>query len=369
MRPPRWSRSALVSAALLLGATGASGIEDPPARWTASDEMLLFFDAATKIRDHGLASLDLVDVVEQSLGLVLADLDPYSHFLSAEAYARFREAQRPDYGGVGMELSRDRQGRLRCLPYPDTPASKAGIWDGDILTKVNGIPVQRQHPTEIGWRIRGAPDTAVRLTVHTGRQPPRETTLLRTVIRAPTVTARNRGGLPWIRLFRFGPTTTDELKRALTPLSGPVVLDLRGNPGGSLYDAIDAASLFLPKGAVITGIRNRSSTTWHSVQADPAIPETPLVLIQDERTASAAELFIAALTGHDRARSAGAPTFGKGASQQLFELVDGSALLLTDAVFLQPDESPIPAEGLAPNIPLDPAALSAAELKARLAAP
>lgn len=340
---------------------------DPEVRerqWTTHEEMLVFFDAATKISANSLAPHALGDLVQRSLSLLAADLDPHSHYLSAEAYAQYVQAQRPGYGGVGMELSEDRRGLLRCLPYPGTPAADAGIRDGDVLHAVDGTPVLGKRLPEVGWRIRGTSGSTVMLTVQTGVQAAREVEVTRARVRAPTVTAQPAGDLTWLRIYRFGATTPEELRNHLSevPEGTPAVIDLRGNPGGGLYDAVDAARLFLPAGAIVTAIRDRDSLKVLAAESPPKIPNTQLILLQDERTASAAELFIAALTGNRRAVSAGSPTFGKGSTQRLIELMDGSALVLTDAVFLQPDRTPIPATGLPPTLHTDPAAATAVEL-------
>jgi carboxyl-terminal processing protease len=131
-----------------------------------------------------------------------------------------------------------------------------------------------------------------------------------------------------------------------------MVIDLRGNPGGSLYDAMDAAGLFLGEGAFIAGVRTRDQLREHRTTKSARFPDGDLWLLQDERTASSAELFIAALTENGRARSLGTRTVGKGSTQSMIPLTDGAALLLTVGELLAPEGMRYDGVGLEPSVPL-----------------
>ena len=323
--------------------------------WTANEAMLLYFDAVSKIHQQALVSNEYAAIITDSLTHYVKTLDPHSRFFSADAYARWKEHQSSRYAGAGMELATDREGSIACFPYPGSPAALAGIRDGDRLMAVDGVTLEQMDVFSVGMRVRGLPGSAVTLHVKDAAGIDRAVEMVRRQMHAPSVVVEAGEGMHRIRIYRFTTSTATELAEvvARAQASVPVVIDLRGNPGGSLYDAIDAAALFLNQGAMIASIRTREQTRTHRAERPPPFPDREVWLLQDERTASSAELFIAALTGNARARSLGARTAGKGTTQSMIELVDGAALLLTVGELLTPKAKGFHDVGLAPSLSLN----------------
>jgi carboxyl-terminal processing protease len=353
MQPPRFETglSVVLAGASLL--VMGSQEPAPPAngRWTAKQEMLVFFQAVQAIETHALIPQTADAIVRESLQDYLGTLDPYSHYLNPTEHAALQSGLQGRYAGVGMELCLRPQGGYECVPYPDSPAALAGIRERDILMQVDGADVAGWSLEQLGGRIRGEPGAEVELTVQRGEDSFRFG-VTRRAVQAPSVMAARIGPAPLLRVYTFRDTTADELRNAIQalPPEAAVVVDLRGNPGGDPYGAADAANLFLERDTVLLRIRNRNGTTNIVARRPPAFPDRPLILLQDERTASAAEVFVAALAANRRALSIGRPSFGKGTTQRIEPLLDGSAIVLTDGECLPPQGEGYHGQGLNPSL-------------------
>jgi carboxyl-terminal processing protease len=318
--------------------------------------MLMFLEAVRTIADRALQSPQPPEVVRGCLKAYVTTLDPHSDFLSADDYAAYRHAQNPDYGGVGMELVRDPKGAFVCMPYPGSPAEQAGLVDGDQLIAVDGHPCGGLSLIRVGPRVRGPSGTAVRLTVQgPSETAPRDVRVVRAPVQARSAVPRRYAPFAAVRIYAFTSQTAEELDRIVGTLDPdqPLVIDLRGNPGGDLFGAVDTARLFLAEGQPIVELRTRSKQTPFVVKNGAKHLSRPLYLLQDSRTASAAEVFVAALVGNGRAHSLGSRTFGKGTTQDLVELVDGSALVLTDGQLYGPGSRSFDGVGLRPMTELE----------------
>jgi carboxyl-terminal processing protease len=301
----------------------------------------------------------------QAFKAYLLQKDPYADFLAREEYARFRKMlQDEQSAGIGLELERDRTGRISCYPDPEGPAARAGVAAGDELVAIDGHPVQgKALPTLVAM---AAGEAGSPLTIDIARKD--RTTRRLTVVRTRSVTAsvieQRYGARSVIRVAYFTPNTRQELEFILlTNLNrvDPVILDLRGNRGGDLNAAIDCAMLFLDRGATVVSVRGRRDThAYVSSIAGPARQKSVL-LLQDEETASAAEVFIAALTENGRAVSIGRKTFGKGTRQDLIALRSGAVLILTTGYLLTPSGKAVEGGGLAPDCLLPPDAADIAK--------
>lgn len=322
-------------------------------RSIASDSSLrLYKEAITTITKHAPQPLSQKQIVRDTLKAYLRSLDPFSDYLLPDEYANFRALQQPHYAGVGMDLLQTRMSQIVCIPYPDGPAAQAGIVLGDVLQAVNGVDVEGQSVLTVGTKIRGKAGSPVDIRV-VRQGIAHDVHLVRTALQARTVFVEQRDGLPIVRVVSFTEQTPHELLAAFTTLSHApaVILDLRGNTGGSLQGAIDAAQLFLAHGKQVVRIKTQEGLKEFS--SDRHTPITvPLYVWQDTWTASAAEVFIAALRHHQRAVSLGKTTFGKGIMQQFFELSDGSALLFTTGYLQPPHGVSYHNRGLEPMYPL-----------------
>lgn len=344
----------VVHAASLLGLLVLSTPAQPPARWTDDDSMLAFFQAAREISARSIQPASVDEIARKAMNAYLRDTDRYARYLSPADFALIQESAQASYGGVGMEVSQEPDGSVRCIPYPDSPAELSGILEGDILIAVDGRPVVPSEPLLLtGARVRGPVDSEVVLGLRRRGHARIEARIQRAQVRSRTVLPA--GANTW-RILVFAQATPQELHEALagSDLEGTIVLDLRGNPGGSLSAAIECARLFLAKDMPVVEVRTRASSVRHAGREDAPFLESPrLVIWQDRHTASAAEVFTAALTFNARALSVGQTSFGKGVTQRTTELVNGSALIHTDGWLVPPDGNDYHRKGLLPDVVVD----------------
>lgn len=322
-------------------------------RWTDDDSMLSFFQAAREISEKSIQPAAVSAIAHAALNAWLRENDPHASFLSPAENKAVKAAREPTYGGVGMELTRAADGKLLCLPYPDSPAERAGIREGDRLYAVDGQIISANEALPVtGARIRGPVDTHVHLMLKRTGSPQLELTIRRARVQSHTVIP---AGVNLWRILYFDSSTADELHTAISSAATEphVILDLRGNSGGSLAAAIEAARLFLPEESEIVEIHTRMNKTSHKGRAGAPFTTLPFVFLwQDHRTASAAEVFIAALGNNARAMTVGEITFGKGTTQRSSELVNGSALIFTDGRLIGPKGLEYDGTGLIPDIPV-----------------
>ncbi len=283
--------------------------------------------------------------------------DPWAAAFTAEEFRAIRRSTRPEYGGVQMNLQQLADGSFRCHPLRNGAAYRAGVRENDRLAAVNGRPVDGRLLQLVGMEIRGEVGTTVSLTVEHHNRPPRTITLQRVRTSSRSAGIEFLGDNLVYRIYSFTATTPQELASLLRFRSDgdPVVVDLRGNPGGSLQGAIKSAALFLERGREIVTIKTGKGLSIRRLSRTTQPFTFPLLLLQNRHTASAAEVFIAALVQNHRAVSVGETTFGKGESQKFVRLADGSALKLSYARLLPPAHMSYHNRGLAPTIPIEAA--------------
>ena len=326
-----------------------------PAAWAqAAEEAQVLGAAVEQIRDHGLtAPRSNRKIVDDLLRAYAHSLDDYSDYLTAREYAAFLESTSSDYFGVETDMQK-RDGTLRLYPFKGGLAEKSGIGPGDELVAVNGSPVYGKSVYVVGAMIRGTEGETVQLTIRTGQAIPRSLSLRRQRTHYQSVVWKGTDAAHFVQITRFAKDTEAQLRRILEGLGNdgrPILLDLRGNQGGSLISARECAELFVPPGTVLFQLRDRDATQKVAAE-QPQLAAGRLTLLQDNDTASAAEAFIVALTANKRALSVGTPTYGKGLAQRFLPLPDGSALLLTYAEILTPDGVAFHQRGLAPGLRL-----------------
>lgn len=289
-------------------------------------------------------------------------LDPHSTFLTPEQYRTLMSDTEGQFGGIGIEVD-VRDGWLVVHGViAGGPAEAAGVQPGDRFLAIDGVGARDMRLSDAIEHMRGAPGTPVTVRLRReGAEDGIELTLTREVIHVEAVEARV---LPdrvfYARLRAFSETTTDELRAALDQavseasstggLRG-VILDMRGNPGGLLNEAVRVSDEFLTEG-VIVSTRGRDGQVLDEATARRAgtRPDWPMVVLVDHYTASAAEIVAGALHDHHRAILVGQTTWGKGSVQNLIELPDGSALKLTIARYYTPSGVSIQARGIDPDI-------------------
>jgi len=279
---------------------------------------------------------------------MLRQLDPHSSFLDPKIYAMFKEEQEGKYFGVGMriQLLVGRMGKPQTVvvqPMPGSPAFRAGIRPGDIIAKVDGKPTEGLDTDRVAKMLKGPKDTKVSVEMErTGYDQPLTFLLTRAEISPLTVQAfMLRPGVAYININGFNEETNDELSAFLGKLDPRaiqgVILDLRGNPGGLLQQAVAVSDHFLQKGQLVVyhSGRRTPERRWRADKGNGGV-EYPLVVLINHMTASAAEIVSGALQDHDRALLIGEPSFGKGLVQSEYPLSEHTMLLLTTAHYFTP---------------------------------
>lgn len=330
----------------LVGVSAASGLSDA--------ELKRINEAAALIRSHAL-------IVPKSTKRMTNDIirsyshsiDDYGDFLTASEYAAFLESSNSDYFGVEMDIEK-RHEHIYLYPFKGGRAEKSGIQAGDELMAVNGAPVYGKSVFLVGSTIRGVEGEPVQLTVRSGKGIPRLFTLRRENTNYASVRFQSFDSVYYVQITRFVQNTAVLLKGFLKRDAGEskiLVVDLRQNQGGSLRVARQCADFFLESGTVLFHLQTRDSI--RDILAEtPVMVAGRVILIQDKNTASAAEVFIAALVENGRAVAAGEKSFGKGLAQRFLPLSDGGALRLTYAEILTPENNAYNGKGLLPTIPL-----------------
>ncbi len=305
--------------------------------------------------------VDLERLERASVQEIIAALDdPYTAYLTPEELRALRDRNDGAYFGVGLQVAQRDRAIVVTRVFDDSPAARAGIGVGDRLVAVDGRPTAGRPLEAVVSEIRGPDGTTVTIGVEPARgDGRRDLTLERARIRAPAVDARveRLGGrrIGYARLSQFTRGASEALRAEVTRLRGggvrALVLDLRGDPGGLVSEAVGVAGVFLPDGTpvVTTEGRNSPERTFRTSGA-PAAPDLPLVVLVDRGSASASEIVAGALRDAGRARLVGDRTFGKALVQSTQILRDGGALKLTTARYLTPDGFDLSDRGLPPDV-------------------
>jgi carboxyl-terminal processing protease len=288
----------------------------------------------------------------------------HTDFMTPEERASRNDALSGSYVGIGVQLDATDTGEpLIVTVFRDSPADKAGLRTGDIILEVNGVPAADKTTSDVVERIRGEAGTAVELTVQAGANgAPRTLRIVRGEVEidavSSTVVPGTTTGL--LRIEQFSNSAADDVRTALEQLrkdgANRLVLDLRGNPGGYVGEAVGIASQFLASGTVYVERDAAGSEKATPVSPDGAWTDLPVIVLVDEGSASSSEIVAGALQDNDRAQVVGATTFGTGTVLGEFALEDGSALRIGTVEWLTPDGRRIWHEGIEPDVPLARAA-------------
>ena len=331
----------LLSAALCGAAGRGTALASMPAERLPAGEIGGIIRTKSLFATSGMDLEPLREAV-RSMGAAglrryLKELDTYASYTTAEELAIMQRLTKDLPAGVGMDIFEDRQQRMRCAPYPGSPAERAGIRYADVLRGVDGQAVRGASLREVAQLIRGETGSMVRLSVHSGHEAVRTVTMERAPGEYPTA-ARTRISPAVIRIYRFARQTPDELKTCLQNLADDegCIIDLRGNTGGNMQAGMECARLFLKKGVTVLRLKDRLNTRETIASKNGKWSDLPLTIMQDQFTASAAELFIASLTAAGRARTHGTQSAGKACVQNIFPLSDGSVRKLTTEKMLYP---------------------------------
>ena len=297
-------------------------------------------------------------MIEAAIEGVVGLLDGPSQYLSPEAFAALEAEASLVFGGVGVVLS-EREGAPTVVEVLDDSAAwRAGVAAGAVITSVDGVPTADRPLARVAGALEGSSGTTVEVGLRPPEGPPRTVRLVRGPVVRSTVAGRRIGPYAYLRIARFDRRTELDVRRELGAqrargaLRG-TVLDLRGNPGGLVDQAVRVADLWLSGGPVVTTVGRERAPRTANARPGRWAPESPVAVLMDGETASAAEILAAALQEREGARLFGARSFGKGSVQSLIELGDGSALELTVARYTTPSGRALDGVGLEPDEAVD----------------
>jgi carboxyl-terminal processing protease len=326
--------------------------------WQILDEKFVETHKGTPVNDQ--------DKVYGAIkGLAAAYGDPYTVFFPPVENTTFQTEISGNFEGVGMEVGIKNNVITVISPLKDSPAQKAGMKSGDLILKINATSTEGFSVDQAVQLIRGKKGTSVTLTVFSeGDKQTHEITIVRDVIKIPTIeTEQRKDGIFVIRFYTFTESShllfKDAIQKFVQSKSNKLIIDLRGNPGGYLDSAIDIASWFLPKEAVVVtedtggkGINEVYKSNGYNIFND----NLKLIILVDGGSASASEILAGALQQHNIAKLVGTKTFGKGSVQQLVALTKDTSLKITIARWLTPNGTSISEQGLKPDyeVPFTP---------------
>src|SRR5580692_3272303 len=275
---------------------------------------------------------------------MLRTLDPHSNFFDPKDFDGLREEQRGHYYGVGMSVQGRNGKTIVMAPFVGSPAYKAGLKPGDVIVMVNDTPTDNLDSTKVADLLKGPKGTPVQIKVsREGVDQPVVFNIIRDEISRKSVPDAFllKPGIGYVFLEQFNETTSHEMEEALKAMDEDhlkgLVLDLRGNPGGLLNEAVAVGDHFLPKGDVIVSHKGRASQEHiYTARTGNHGRDYPIVVLVNRNSASAAEIVSGALQDHDRAWILGDNTFGKGLVQTVYPLVENTGLALTTAKYYTP---------------------------------
>jgi carboxyl-terminal processing protease len=354
--------------ALLLGMWlgGHSAMLPGPLRDLVRDDDLAVIDAAVEhVKDAYIREVPEDELADDAVRGIIEGLDDrFSAYFDPEQYERFRERSHARFSGVGLGVQAVDAGLRVTRVYEDSPAERAGLRVGDVIVAADGSRLAGRPVEAATGLIKGRPGTQVTLTVRRGDERfTRRVTRAEVAIPVVSTALRRRGGRTYavVRLETFSSGAHGELydavRRALRRKVAGIVLDLRGNGGGLVEEARLVASAFIAEGEIVRTEGRAVRPRVYSATGDPVAPRTPLVVLVDRGTASAAEIVAGALQDRDRATVVGTRTFGKGVFQQIIELDNGGALDLTVGQYFLPSGRNLggkgteTGDGLRPDVP------------------
>jgi carboxyl-terminal processing protease len=350
------------AALFVLGFTLGHAQAGPDARSTSSAEADRQLELLSKVLD--IVRSDYVDkpnngkLIASAINGILGALDPNSSYIDNQSF-RDLMLSAPGRGGLGMQVIKE-DGVLKVVsPIDDTPAARAGLLAGDVITQIDDVPTKGLTLDQVVLKLLDGPRTGARLQImRVGEVDPRNLTLTRQFITVPTVRQHaEQGDVGYIRITQFNDRTAEQLKRAIEALATPghfkgYILDLRNNPGGLLDHAVQVASAFLTSGSEIVSIRGRDPEQVQRFNAahGDLIDGKPLIVLVNGGSYSASEIVAGALQDHKRATVVGSRTFGKASVPTVIPLgIGNGALRLTTGRYYTPSGHSIQ-QGIAPDI-------------------
>jgi carboxyl-terminal processing protease len=327
-------------------------------------QLNLFGEVFERVRAEYVEDVSDDSLVESAINGMLTSLDPHSNYLNTKNFNDMKVQTRGEFGGLGIEVSME-NGLVKVVsPIDDTPAARAGLKPGDLITHLDGDPVQGMTLPEAVEKMRGPVSSEIRLTIRREGKDPFDVKLVRATIKIQSVRSHLEGdNIAYIRITTFNEQTDVGLNNAMKNLKQQaggkllgVVLDLRNDPGGLLDQAVAVADAFLDKGEIVStrGRRSEDAQRYNARPGDIAAG-LPVAVLINGGSASASEIVAGALQDHHRAILLGTRSFGKGSVQTIIPLPGHGAMRLTTARYYTPSGRSIQAKGIEPDIVVEAA--------------
>ncbi len=320
----------------------------------------LFGEVLEKIKKEYVDDIDQADVMDSAINGVLQSLDPYSAYMSPELFDSMQTESRGEFGGLGIEIGME-SGVVKVIsPIADTPAEKAGIKAGDYIVRINDIQVQGKTLMEAVKLMRGPVGSSIELTIRRkGERKPLKFNVKREIIEVKSVEANILGknkNIGYVKLKSFNENSDKQFIKEIkkyekeNKLLG-YIIDLRNNPGGLLTQAISITDFFLDAGEIVsTKGRKISETRKFFAKSGDGVKGKPVIVLINNGSASASEIFAGALKDHKRAIILGENSYGKGSVQSIIPLRNGGGIRLTISKYYLPSGKSISEVGVSPDI-------------------
>lgn len=339
-----------------------------------------FANVFSAIKNSYIEPVTDEQLMQDAIKGLFAELDPHSAYLDAEAFKEMESMTQGGFGGLGIEIGSENGMPKVIAPIEDTPAARAGILSGDVITHIDGEPTKDMTLNGAVKRMRGEPKTSVVLTIHReGRDEPLKVTIVRDHIKVRSVRAKMLDDdIAYIRISQFQERTEGDLARHVADMAErnarALILDLRNDPGGLLESAIGVSSLFMQESGVVVSTKGRIASAnreYHSRTSGEVhqvlkqarqngqgtvgewAETVPMVVLVNVGSASASEIVAGALQDYGRATVMGNRTFGKGSVQSVLPLGDDAGIKLTTARYYTPKGRSIQVTGVTPDIIVD----------------
>jgi len=322
------------------------------------EDLKVYSDVMNNIQKNYVEEIELKKTIYNSIKGMVSKLDPHSSFMPPDMYKEMQVETKGKFGGLGIEIT-IKDGILTVVsPIEDTPAYRAGIKTGDQIIKIENEPTKDISLMDAVKKMRGKPKTEIKITIMRDEfKEPKEFSIIRDIIKIKSVKSKlieDKYG--YVRIAQFQENTLNEFRRALKDLKSSkhpirgLILDLRGNPGGLLDQAVKICDEFLDSGLIVytEGRIETQKMQFHAKENKETI-NYPTVVLVNGGSASASEIVAGALKDHGRAYIIGTQTFGKGTVQTIYPLIDGSGLRITTAKYYTPSHRSIQEKGIIPN--------------------
>lgn len=342
------------------------------------DELRLLTGVFGQIKREYVEPVDDKKLLTDAVKGMVGSLDPHSAFLDKKDFEEMKEHTEGRFAGLGIEISAE-DGLVKVMnPIEDTPAAKAGLQAGDLITRLDDKPVRGMTLDQAVRKMRGVPGTKITLTIYRKLEDRTfPVTITRAEIKVQSVKAKVlENNIAWVRITSFQERTVPDLARKLNevyqqnPNIKGLVLDLRNNGGGILQGAVGVSAAFLPQGSTIVSTKGQTEESKQIYKAEPdmyrlsenndalaGLPaifkKIPMVVLTNAYSASASEIVSGALQDYKRATIMGKTTFGKGSVQTVRQISNETAIKLTTAYYYTPNGRSIQAYGIKPDIAVD----------------